>query len=74
MAGYTDSVGCDVGWYWLASDCWSWNAGWHRIYHVVVHRHLAFGEAPVLETAKVGILVASVVSGIAGAIVLVKRR
>src|SRR6266566_2776011 len=38
MAGYTDSVGCDVGWYWLASDCWSWNAGWHRIHHVVVHR------------------------------------
>jgi NhaA family Na+:H+ antiporter len=36
--------------------------------------NLAFGEAPVLETAKVGILVASVVSGIAGAIVLVKRR
>jgi NhaA family Na+:H+ antiporter len=35
---------------------------------------LAFGEAPALETAKVGILVASVVSGIAGAIVLVKRR
>src|SRR5436190_17446520 len=38
MAGYTDSVGCDVGWYWLASDCWSWNAGWHWIHHVVVHR------------------------------------
>ena len=36
--------------------------------------NLAFGEAPALETAKVGILVASVVSGIAGAIVLVKRR
>ena len=32
------------------------------------------GEAPALETAKVGILLASVVSGIAGAIVLVKRR
>ena len=36
--------------------------------------NLAFGDGPVLETAKVGILVASVVSGIAGAIVLVKRR
>src|SRR5882724_10532719 len=36
--------------------------------------NLAFDEAPALETAKVGILVASVVSGIAGAIVLVKRR
>ena len=36
--------------------------------------NLAFGEAPALETAKVGILLASVVSGIAGAIVLVKRR
>lgn len=36
--------------------------------------NLAFGEAHVLETAKVGILVASVVSGIAGAIVLVRRR
>jgi Na+:H+ antiporter, NhaA family len=36
--------------------------------------NLAFGDGPALETAKVGILVASVVSGIAGAIVLVKRR
>jgi NhaA family Na+:H+ antiporter len=36
--------------------------------------NLAFGEAPALETAKVGILVASVISGIAGAIVLVRRR
>ena len=36
--------------------------------------NLAFGDGPVLETAKVGILVASVVSGIAGAIVLAKRR
>lgn len=36
--------------------------------------NLAFGDRPALETAKVGILVASVVSGIAGAIVLVKRR
>jgi Na+:H+ antiporter, NhaA family len=35
--------------------------------------NLAFGEAPALETAKVGILVASVVSGVAGAIVLAKR-
>src|SRR6266481_3304203 len=38
MAGYTDSVGCNVGRHWMASDCWSWNAGWHRIHHVVVHR------------------------------------
>jgi NhaA family Na+:H+ antiporter len=36
--------------------------------------NLAFGDGPALETAKVGILVASVVSGLAGAIVLVKRR
>jgi NhaA family Na+:H+ antiporter len=36
--------------------------------------NLAFGDGPALETAKVGILLASVVSGIAGAIVLVKRR
>ena len=36
--------------------------------------NLAFGDGTALETAKVGILVASVVSGIAGAIVLVKRR
>jgi Na+:H+ antiporter, NhaA family len=36
--------------------------------------NLAFGDGPALETAKVGILVASVVSGIAGAIVLAKRR
>jgi Na+:H+ antiporter, NhaA family len=36
--------------------------------------NLAFGDGPALETAKVGILVASVVSGIAGTIVLVKRR
>lgn len=35
--------------------------------------NLAFGDGPALETAKVGILVASVVSGIAGAIVLVKQ-
>ena len=36
--------------------------------------NLAFGDGTALETAKGGILVASVVSGIAGAIVLVKRR
>jgi NhaA family Na+:H+ antiporter len=36
--------------------------------------NLAFGDGPALETAKVGILLASVVSGIAGAIVLVKQR
>jgi Na+:H+ antiporter, NhaA family len=36
--------------------------------------NLAFGDGHALETAKVGILVASVVSGIAGAIVLVNRR
>jgi NhaA family Na+:H+ antiporter len=36
--------------------------------------NLAFGDGPALETAKVGILLASVVSGIAGAIVLAKRR
>jgi NhaA family Na+:H+ antiporter len=36
--------------------------------------NLAFGDGLALETAKVGILVASVVSGIAGTIVLVKRR
>jgi NhaA family Na+:H+ antiporter len=35
--------------------------------------NLAFGDAPALETAKVGILAASVVSGIAGALVLVKQ-
>src|SRR5438477_7070375 len=36
--------------------------------------NLAFGEAPALEPAKVCIVLASVVSGIAGGIVLVKRR
>jgi NhaA family Na+:H+ antiporter len=36
--------------------------------------NLAFGENPTLETAKVGILAASVVSGIAGVIVLRKRN
>src|SRR6185437_4157027 len=46
MAGYTDSVGWDVGWYWLASDCWSWNAGWHRIHHVVVHRQSGLRRWP----------------------------
>jgi NhaA family Na+:H+ antiporter len=36
--------------------------------------NLAFGDAPLLETAKVGIMGASVVSGIAGTIVLAKRK
>ena len=36
--------------------------------------NLAFGADSVLETAKVGILVASVVSGIAGVLMLLKRR
>jgi Na+:H+ antiporter, NhaA family len=36
--------------------------------------NLAFGETPALETAKVGILAASIVSGIAGAVVLLRRR
>ena len=36
--------------------------------------NLAFGAGPALETAKMGILVASVVSGIAGVIVLAKPR
>jgi NhaA family Na+:H+ antiporter len=35
--------------------------------------NLAFGDAPLLETAKVGILVASVASGVAGVIVFVRR-
>ena len=35
--------------------------------------NLAFDELPTLETAKVGILVASVISGIAGAVVLLIR-
>ncbi len=35
--------------------------------------NLAFGDAPLLETAKVGILAASVASGVAGVIVLVRR-
>ena len=35
--------------------------------------NLAFGDAPLLETAKVGILVASVVSGVAGVIVLLRK-
>jgi NhaA family Na+:H+ antiporter len=34
--------------------------------------NLAFGDTPALETAKVGILVASVVSGVAGVVVLTK--
>jgi NhaA family Na+:H+ antiporter len=35
--------------------------------------HLAFGESSALETAKVGVLAASVVSGLAGTGVLLKR-
>jgi Na+:H+ antiporter, NhaA family len=35
--------------------------------------NLAFGDTPALEMAKVGILAASVISGVAGAIILVKR-
>jgi NhaA family Na+:H+ antiporter len=37
---------------------------------------LAFGESPLLDNAKVGILVASLVAGVAGAIILlsVKRE
>jgi NhaA family Na+:H+ antiporter len=35
--------------------------------------NLAFGDAPALDTAKVGILAASIVSGAAGAVVLLKR-
>jgi Na+:H+ antiporter, NhaA family len=35
--------------------------------------NLAFGDTPLLETAKVGILAASVASGVAGVIVLVKK-
>jgi Na+/H+ antiporter NhaA len=35
--------------------------------------NLAFGESPALETAKVGLLAASVLSAMAGAVVLVKR-
>ena len=36
--------------------------------------NLAFGDTPALELAKVGILAASVVSGIAGAIVLLRPK
>ena len=36
--------------------------------------HLAFGESPALETAKVGILAASVISGLAGTVVLLVSR
>ena len=36
--------------------------------------NLAFGDTPALETAKVGILAASVTSAVAGVIVLVKER
>jgi Na+/H+ antiporter NhaA len=35
---------------------------------------LAFGSAGELETAKVGILAASVVAGITGMLILVKKR
>ena len=35
---------------------------------------LAFGSAGELETAKVGILAASVAAGIAGMLILVKKR
>jgi len=35
--------------------------------------NLAFGSTPMLETAKVGILAASVISGVAGAIILLQR-
>jgi NhaA family Na+:H+ antiporter len=36
--------------------------------------NLAFGDTPVLEMAKVGILAASLISGAAGAIVLFRTR
>jgi Na+:H+ antiporter, NhaA family len=36
--------------------------------------HLAFGETPALETAKTGVLAASVISGFAGTLVLLKTR
>jgi NhaA family Na+:H+ antiporter len=36
--------------------------------------NLAFGDTPTLEVAKVGILAASVVSGIAGAILLLRPK
>jgi Na+:H+ antiporter, NhaA family len=36
--------------------------------------HLAFGESPALETAKVGVLAASVISGLAGTVVLLVSR
>lgn len=36
--------------------------------------NLAFGESPELETAKVGILAASVLSAVAGAVVLQRVR
>jgi NhaA family Na+:H+ antiporter len=35
--------------------------------------NLAFGDAPLLETAKLGILAASVASGVAGVIVFARR-
>jgi NhaA family Na+:H+ antiporter len=36
--------------------------------------NLAFGDDPILETAKVGIIAASIVSGIAGTLLLLKRN
>jgi Na+/H+ antiporter NhaA len=36
--------------------------------------NLAFGPTPALETAKIGILAASILSGMTGAIVLSKRN
>jgi NhaA family Na+:H+ antiporter len=36
--------------------------------------NLAFGDAPLLETAKVGILAASVLSGVAGVIILMRSK
>jgi NhaA family Na+:H+ antiporter len=35
--------------------------------------NLAFGASPALETAKVGILAASLVSGVVGALVLLQK-
>jgi NhaA family Na+:H+ antiporter len=35
--------------------------------------NLAFGDTPAVETSKVGILAASVMSAIAGVVVLIKR-
>jgi NhaA family Na+:H+ antiporter len=35
--------------------------------------NLAFGTSPALETAKIGILAASLVSGVAGALILLRK-